>query len=277
MSPQFTSPSADPPSFDGLNQVLDRCRYIIRDAGNIQARWKTLPGGRAEAVTGLDFAVESLLIDAIRQDFPAASIVAEETRLDLKRLDDSLCFVIDPIDGTRELIEGRDGYSISIAILERRRPVVAVLDFPARAQRFWARKDEGSFLNGRRISVTNVEKIHDLRLAISPNQARDPEFEAVLPRLEGITVIPTGSLASKLAGVACGLFDAACFFSWPGNRAPIWDFAAAALILHEAGGRFTDLEGSDLLQTMPDIQLGGWLASNGHCHHAVLPLIQNQQ
>ena len=250
-----------------LSGAMDVCSDLLRRSPVAQVTEKTRADGGREPVSDLDRAVERILVGAVRAAFPNVPVLAEETENDLDRLAHEWCFVIDPIDGTNELIEGRDGFCISAALVEGRRPVLGLLDFPARGQRFVAIRGQGARLNGRPLRLPrSKERTCPLRIAVSPRQSREPRFENVRRHMGDAVVIPSGALASKVACVAIGLFDGAFFLGGEGSRAPVWDYVSAGLILQEAGGRFTALDGADLLESVSGVHQGGWIASSLDCH-----------
>lgn len=258
-----------------LAPVLDVCSAQLREAPLGEVREKVRADGGRELVSDLDAAVERRLVDALQQAFPGVPVLAEETENDAARLAGEWCFVIDPIDGTKEFVEGRDGYSISVALAERRRPVLGLLDFPARRQRFCAVRGEGATLAGRPLRLPRRPEGGPLRLAVSPRQWREPRFEQVRRAFADAELIPSGALASKLACVATGVFDGAFFLGGDGGRAPVWDFAAAGLILQEAGGRFSALDGAPLLESVTDIHNGGWIACRPEDHAALVRRLES--
>jgi myo-inositol-1(or 4)-monophosphatase len=260
-----------------LHPVLDQCRAILLNRGGGVAAWqKRSSEDAAEWVTELDGEIEERLTFAVRAAFPQAGIVGEEHSPHPAALDNEYCFVIDPIDGTRELLAGNDGYSISIALLYRRRPILGLLDFPARGRRFVSVRGAKTVCNAGPITVSRPGS-DPPRFAVSPAQVRSPRWPALRAALEGIECVPTGALGSKLAAVASGEFDAAFFMDWEGSRAPVWDFAAAGLVVAGAGGMFTTLDGASLCEELPDIQRGGWLASNANCHEEILDRLRSHR
>lgn len=254
----------------GMSAAVDRIGAAVEAAGAILSHAKVKeigeklrPDGQKELVSEYDRLVECLLIETIEKAVPGAPIVSEETREDPAPLDSEWCFVIDPIDGTREFVSGGSAFSISVALLNWRKPVAAWLEFPKRRQRLRAVAGGGAWLNGRRLRVPPPRIDVAFRLAVSPNQYADPRFNSFEAALSGLELLPTPAMASKLVGVARGEYDAAVFLGWPDYRAPIWDFAAAGLVLQEAGGRFVSLDGQSILEKMPDVLRHGWLAGNG--------------
>jgi myo-inositol-1(or 4)-monophosphatase len=253
-----------------LEQTLDECRRLILDARELSVHQKLRDDGVKETVTAIDLAVETKLLGRIDALFEGTPVVAEETRNFPALLEEDLCFVVDPIDGTHEFVEGRDGYAVCVALLQRGTPVMALVDFPARSQRYRAERGAGSTLNGSPISLVTRPAPRNLSIAVSPRQFSDARFQAVRRRIQGAIFTPQGGLASKLVDVSAGKFDAGLFLDWPGSRAPAWDFAAAGLVLQEAGGVFTSLDGVSLLDPVPALNLGGWLAGGVDCHETIL-------
>src|SRR5689334_19974108 len=110
-----------PHSLAWLHPTLDRCRELTARRGSA-ARWtKPADGSEGELITEIDIAIDRLLTEAITERMPDAAILSEESNPDPSALDAATCFVIDPIDGTRELAAGRPGFAISIALLRHGR------------------------------------------------------------------------------------------------------------------------------------------------------------
>jgi fructose-1,6-bisphosphatase/inositol monophosphatase family enzyme len=189
---------------DHLNETVDSCRRLL--AGHPgEVSLKTTSAGGRETVTDLDLQVEKQLMARIRELQPEAGIFSEETAQDRSALDQEVCFVLDPIDGTDLFLAGDTGFAISIAILARRHAVAGLLDFPARDQRFTCTLGGGTRLNGRRVAA----------------------LRSIQPR-----------------------------------STAIWDYAAAALLLSEAGGTLSTWDGTSLLEALPTTYTGGWIAGN---------------
>jgi fructose-1,6-bisphosphatase/inositol monophosphatase family enzyme len=109
--------SRPPLPLDWLDPTLDRCRLAI-ERGVDRSWQKTSSGTDPETVTNLDLEVEDILVAAIQDRVPEAKVVSEERHPEPSALGAPLCFVIDPIDGTEELLSGRSGFSISVALFE---------------------------------------------------------------------------------------------------------------------------------------------------------------
>ena len=256
-----------------LRPELDRCRALIADHKSPR-RWTKTEQGRSELVTEVDLAIERLLIDAIRQRLPDAAILSEESNADPSALEQDTCFVIDPIDGTEEFAAGRQGFGISIALFERGRPTAAVLDMPAHDWRFECAVGAGASLNGKGIRLSPVGALAEARLAVSATQYG---MDSLRPFWDGVGaagLIPTPAFTPKFAAVLAGECDAALYLPIRPHRTAIWDYAAAAQLLSEAGGWFGATDGTDLLEALPFEYSGGWVAAPPSLRDQLLAVAQ---
>jgi myo-inositol-1(or 4)-monophosphatase len=257
-----------------LRPELDRCRALIADRKSPR-RWTKSHQGRSELVTEIDLAVEELLIDAIRARVPDAAILSEESNPDAAALEQETCFVIDPIDGTEEFAAGRAGYGISIALFERARPAAAVLDMPAHDRRFESVAGGGARLNGEEIQLSQVGSLDEARLAVSATQHG---MDALRPFWDGVgaaALIPTPAFTPKFAAVLAGDCDAALYLPIRPHRTAIWDYAAAAQLLSEAGGWSGTTDGTALLEALPFDYSDGWIAAPATLRDQLLVLCKS--
>lgn len=180
-------------------------------------------------------AVDAFLREDLSAVRPAYGWLSEETADDLVRRERARIFVVDPIDGTRGFIGGDKRWCISLAIVEAGRPTTAVLFAPALDKLFWAEAGKGAFDRNGPLAVSACASLAKARLAGARSWLRDAAFAAYGIHIEAH--VP--SLAYRIACVADGSIDAA--FASP--RAQDWDLAASDLLVHEAGGRLTGLDG----------------------------------
>lgn len=245
-----------------LDPAIDRCRDLI--ARRTQVRQWTKPsahGGSGELVTEVDLEVEALVVEAVHQRLPHAAILSEESSPHPSALAAEICVVIDPIDGTDELVAGRPGFAISIALLERGRPVAAVLDMPAQNCRFHGTDGAGTTLNGKPVDLSPVKDLNRARLAVSATQRRNESLQGFWDTIGAVALVPTPAFAAKLAAVLAGDCDAALYLPVNPHPTAVWDYAAPAFLLAEAGGWFGSIDGVDLLQQRPVLYTGGWVAT----------------
>jgi len=184
-------------------------------------------------VCDIDLAADALLRERLMAIDPEAGWLSEETADSADRLNCVRVWVVDPIDGTRDYVRGREGWAVSIALVEGGRPVLAVLDAPARAEHWRAQAGGGAFRNGRPLRASQ-------RLALPG--ARVPADALPRPDADLVMVAKPNSIALRIAMVAAGEADLLATLKW-GHE---WDIAAAALIAQEAGATVTDALGRPL-------------------------------
>lgn len=187
-------------------------------------------------VTEADMAVDALLRTELLAERPGYGWLSEETADDLVRRERESVFVVDPIDGTRGFIDGDDRWCISVAVVRSGRPWVAALYAPARREFFHAAAGEGAWIGEQRLSVSSRPELAGARLAGPRGWLKSAALRGTAASFQ--SHVP--SLAYRFAGVAAGSLDAA--FASP--RSNDWDLAACDLLVHEAGGWLTGLDGA---------------------------------
>lgn len=213
----------------------------MREAGAIalsfyQTKLKTWMKDGDSIVTEADIAVNDHLHKALAAPRPDYGWLSEETEDDAHRLQKTRVWVVDPIDGTRAFAKGKPHFTISVALVEEGRPVLAALFNPATDEFFEAETGEGALLSGKPIATGHRREIEGARMAAHGPMFKHPAWPEPWPEME---IIERNSVAYRIALVACNQADAALAL----NTKNDWDLAAADLILHEAGGRFTSHDG----------------------------------
>ncbi|MBX3271902.1 MAG: histidinol phosphate phosphatase [Sandaracinaceae bacterium] len=218
-------------------------------------------------VTEADQAVERRLRRFLVERYPDAAFLGEETGA--SGPDGSgLRWVVDPIDGTRAFIRGIPTWSILLGLEADGEPVVGIAYMPAADDLFVATRGRGAFCNGRPLRVSSVESLEDCVVSHGAlSQFTDMSRGEWLPRLARATYTQRGfadfdGYRQLVLGRVDAMID-------PGV-AP-WDVCAAAVIVREAGGRFTNVEGEESIH-------GGtcFVASNGGVHDALLGLLSGE-
>jgi len=231
-----------------FNDLADRLhpfvRETAREAGRIAGGFfrsglktsaRVWSKGGGSPVTEADMAVDAYLKGQLSNGLPAAGWLSEETADDPARLDRDLVWIVDPIDGTRAFLSGNHDWSVSIALLGDGRPVLGIVYAPAHEHIYEARRGHGALRDGRRIEVSAAKRVAGLSVA-GPKGLVD-HLEKRAGTLKRPPRIP--SLALRLARVAEGSVDTGLVSS----NACDWDIAAGDLILEEAGGILTCLDG----------------------------------
>ena len=225
--------------------------------GRWRGEFRQWQKGDASPVCEVDLAVDKLLRQRLSTLLPGAGWLSEETRDSPERLARPCVWVVDPIDGTRDFVRGRDGWCVSVALVENGRAVLGVLDAPARGQVWRAAAGQGARLGDQQLTVGARTALAGARV---PTDA--------LPKVDRLfaQVAKPNSIALRIAMVAADEADLLATLRW-GHE---WDIAAAALIATEAGARVTDALGLPLQFNKPDPQAFGVLATTPGLHRAAV-------
>jgi len=228
---------------------LETCE-VARRAGNFIARERKVFSashieykGLHDLVSYVDKEAEKMIIKELKQLLPEAGFIAEEGTAGYTN--EKYVWIIDPLDGTTNFIQGIPVYSVSIALVCNKELVVGVVYEVGQQECFYAWKGGGAFLNDAPLSVSTQEDMHHCLLATGFPYTEFDRIDSYLEFLKwtmrnsrGVRRI--GSAAVDLAYVACGRFDA----FWEYDLKP-WDVAAGALLVQEAGGIVCDFKGGN--------------------------------
>jgi myo-inositol-1(or 4)-monophosphatase len=212
-------------------------------------------------------AVDGFLRARLLRERPLYGWLSEETEDDPARLGRETIFVVDPIDGTRAFIEGDDRWCVSIAVVRGQRPVAAALAAPARGELFTATLGGGAWSADRRLRVSACDDLKAALISGPRGWLKSARLRRAVSRLS--PHVP--SLAYRIAAVATAAVDTA--FASP--RAHDWDLAASDLLVHEAGGRLTDLAGAAPVYNREIPRHGVLAAANGKLQSQVLHMLSD--
>ena len=225
--------------------------------------------GEINLVTSADQKAEALVVSQLKKGFPEFGILAEEAGEPAGPTDAPAVWVVDPLDGTTNFAHHVPVYAVSIALWEKGKPVLGVVYHPALKELFWAVREKGAFLNGKRLAVSRTADSNAALLATGfpydLRQSRENNldyFAAFATRVRAIRRM--GAAALDLAWTAAGRFDG----FWELKLFP-WDIAAAVLLVSEAGGKLSDFEGRPL-----GLETRNVVASNGRLHNFILKIIE---
>ena len=230
-----------------------------REAGAIvmsmfKGKFDVQEKGKNNPVTSADLEANRKIREIIQERFPGDGWLSEEDRDNSHRLELSRIWVIDPIDGTKEFIEGVPQFAVSIGFVVEGRPKAAVVYNPAEERLYKAESGRGATLNGQPIRVTLRNAVEGAVLLVSRSEPRR-KFQIFAERCE---VQPVGSIAFRLAKVAGGDGDATLTF----RSIHEWDICAGTLLVEEAGGAVVDGGGTPILFNRADPRHRGVVAAN---------------
>jgi 3'(2'), 5'-bisphosphate nucleotidase len=225
-----------------------------------------------EPVTEADRAASELIVTRLSEAFPADVVLSEEIPDDGRRIGRPRVWMVDPIDGTSDFIQGDTGFVVMIGLALAGRPIVGAVAHPLSRKVYagvvgegaWVEAQDGSRQPLRTSTVTNPP---DIRLVASKNH-RSSRLDAIKRTLGIRDELNVGSIGLKIGLVSEASRD---LYVYTGGRTKIWDTCGPQAVLEAAGGRMTDIDGKPLIYDRPDLHnRRGIVASNGPLHDFVI-------
>ena len=244
-------------------------RSLIRDFGEIE-NLQVSTKGPGDFVTSADKRTEKIIIDELRKAHPEYGIITEESE-PINKLNTKNRWIIDPIDGTMNFLNGVPQFAISIGYEEGGEIKCGAIFNPIMNEMFCAEKGNGAYLNNSRIRVSNKKNLKDALLVTGgpkgASKIKDKIFSEYINVSNNVSnVRKFGSAALDMAYVACGRFDG----YWQ-RELNYWDIAAGVVILKEAGGFIDFFEDDPKAPLKKNI-----LASNSNIHEELKELINKK-
>jgi myo-inositol-1(or 4)-monophosphatase len=245
----------------------DLLKATVREAGALalslfRTELKNWTKGASSPVSEADIAVNDLLETRLRSATPDYGWLSEESADDEQRLAKRLVWIVDPIDGTRGYLAGREDWCVSVALVEDTAPVLAAVFAPASEEFFFAGRGLGATRNDVSVRTTSGTAMDFSRVA-----GPKPLVERLKASPGDIVLHPRiGSLALRLCRVAQGSLDAA----FAGGQSRDWDLAAANLIVQEANGNMTALSGDAILYNRREVAHGVLVAAGRDRHASIV-------
>lgn len=258
-----------------LVNVMERAarraaRGLVRDFGELESLQITKKG-TADFVSNADKAAEAIIRDELETARPRFGFLMEESGT-IEGSDPDHRWIVDPLDGTTNFLHGLPHFAISIALEHSGRIISGVIYDPIKDELFWAERGKGAFMNDRRLRVSPTRQLTESVLATGiPFAGRKggPEFmqdiARVMPAVAGIRRF--GAAALDLAYVAAGRYEG--FFE---RYLSYWDIAAGILLVREAGGIVTDIQGGGRV-----VETGHILAANDMIHPQMVRLLKQEK
>ena len=256
-----------------INLIIRACmkasRSLIRDFGEIE-NLQVSSKGPGDFVTSADKRTEKILIEELQKAHPEYGIITEETGI-INGTNNKNRWIIDPIDGTMNFLNGIPQFAISIGYEENGEIICGAIFNPIMNEMFCAEKGNGAYLNNSRIRVSNKKKINNALIVTGGPKAsskiKDKIFSEYVNVSKNVSnVRKYGSAALDMAYVACGRFDG----YWQ-RELNYWDISAGVIILKEAGG-FVDFFEEDINSPLKK----NVLATNSNIHEELKALINKK-
>lgn len=237
-----------------MNDLLATTIEAAQAAGAIlveyfQSDYEIRDKGFHNPVTTADHASNHYLEERLRDTFPSYGWLSEETVDTRQRLSRERVWVVDPLDGTKEFIEGVGHFVVSVGLVEGGRPIVGVLYNPITDETFAAASGLGATLNGEPITVSTLTQLDQAEILNSRSESHRGLWEPFQAQFRNLK--PVGSVAYKLGLVAAGHSDLFATLR-PKNE---WDVCAGHCILNEAGAELRLITGEDICYNQQQVLL----------------------
>ncbi len=197
-------------------------------------------------LTLADKLANDIIVENLRKQYKEYAILSEESKDDKSRLNNPYCFIVDPLDGTKEFIKRNGQFTVNIALAHNNKPVVGVIYVPATKQLFYASKDNGSYYcdennNTQRIFVSNICELNKVRLVTSSSHGCK-EMDELIQEYKFTNFVKMGS---SLKGCLIAKGEAEIYYRH--NYTMEWDTAAMQCIVEQAGGIFRQMDNTAML------------------------------
>ncbi len=241
---------------------------LVLSFANEEKKFK-LKGRTNDFATQADLASDKLITGIIKSNFPEHNIIAEESGQVDKGSE--YTWAIDPIDGTIAYTSGLPTYGISIGLLKDNQPYVGVIYLVGLKELYWAEKDKGAYMNDEQIQARQESQLAQSTIGLELGHTNrvtklEQYYHPIVDKVRGVYSV--GSAVWQLVSVANGRLDGIVL------EANLWDFAAGAIIVTEAGGEISDFAGGEINWEDKRIKI---IASNGLIHKELVSLYKDLQ
>ena len=252
---------------------LDIAIKAAREAGNAileiyQGDFKTSKKNDDSPITDADLKSNEIIKEILSQT--EHTILSEEDKDDPSRLSKDIIWIIDPLDGTSDFIDKTGEFTVMIALIKNKKPVLGVIGWPTEKTFFVAQKGSGAFRYSndewKKISVTTLAELSKCRAIGSRHHLSDKE-KLFIKKL-GIKDFTSIGSSLKVGKISSG--EAEVYITTT-NKMKEWDSAASYCIISEAGGKMTDMLGNDITYNNKEIfHQNGILVTNGLIHNKIV-------
>ena len=229
-------------------EIINQVKQLTKDAGQILLKDFNLPKqnhakfkSKHEILTKADLLAEKIIINKLKKLTPDFRILSEESGDNKKKSD--FLWTVDPLDGTTNYYMGNPLFAVQIALVYKNEPILSFIDSPFIKEFYFAQKNKGAFLNGKKIHVSH-KNFKAALLTFCHGSTKTDVLRAIKIyqhfKLASFDIRQIGSAALEFAWVAKGRTE--CYIS-PGHR--LWDIVPGALIVREAGGQVYDFKGNE--------------------------------
>lgn len=254
------------PNMNVISAAIQKAaRGLLRDFGEIE-RLQVSEKSLGNFVSSADLRIEKILQEELHKARPNFGLITEESGEVIPTQDSESRWIIDPLDGTKNFIHGIPHFAISVALEQNGEIIAGITYDPIKDEMFAAEKGCGAFMNDKRLRVSNRKVMSESLIATGPSLVHKQAYVSFLTKIHS-TIFGfrrMGASSLDLAYVAAGRLDA--FLEMDPH---IWDTAVGTLLVREAGGMITKVDGKHRTDTT-----GSILASNGRIHNDLVQTFQ---
>jgi len=251
-------------ALEAVSKASEKLKELFR--GNLSVTLK--PGhDPTQIVSEADMESETILRNILDKSFPNYGFFSEES--EPYQIDAELIWIIDPLCGSYFYSRGLSQWSVSLALLQKKEVILSVISNPYDNEIFWALKNQGSFLNGQKIRVSDISNIENSIISISSRDLKPSSYLHNANKIIDKTIrLITMDNHWVLAQLAAGRIESVIR-----TEQPCYEIAAGSLLVSEAGGKFTDFNGGLLNIERNKLRSNNILASNGLIHNNLIDLL----
>ncbi len=236
-----------------LKEHLDTCKDLAVKAGKAileiyNSDFKVDYKEDDSPLTKADSISDEIILEGLKKAFPDIPVLSEESQDNLIRLENEWCFIVDPLDGTKEFIKRNGEFTVNIALVHEGRSVTGVIYVPVKEELFFAQKGKGAFYKKdgtvKRIKVS--DRTENIRLVMSRSHASD-KLKAIIEKNNIKDIKRAGS---SIKGCLVAMGEAEVYYRFGPTME--WDTAAMQCIVEEAGGIFRQMDDSEMTYNRKD-------------------------
>ena len=258
-----------------MHELFQLSTYAAKKASDVilkyyNSSYEVQMKGKGNPVTEADIEADDILKEILIQETPDFGWLSEETRDSKKRLEKEMVWVVDPLDGTKEFVEGIPNFVISIGLVESGLPVLGIIYNPVSKELFTAYKGSGAKLNGQNYVISQKNQFNQMSMLNSRSETKGGLWEPYKKYFNEVT--PIGSIAYKLALVSTSQSDMVASLK-PKNE---WDICAGHCLINESGGKLLTSLGKEITYNNKDtLIIPGLVAGNNTVVNNMVKLIQD--
>ena len=257
-----------------MNELFNLSKYAAKEASKViikyyNSSYEVQMKGKGNPVTDADIEADDILKEILMSETSGFGWLSEETRDSKVRLSKEMVWVVDPLDGTKEFVEGIPNFVISIGLVKEGKPVLGIIYNPISQELFSAYKGNGIKLNGVEHKISNQSDFGQISMLNSRSETKANLWDPYQKFFKEL--IPIGSIAYKLAMVSANKADMVASLK-PKNE---WDICAGHCLINEGGGKLITSLGSEITYNNPNTLITpGLVAGNNEVVDKMVGLIK---